>query len=276
VQAVTTALSQVGKPYEKGATGPASFDCGGLVSSLYPGLPGGPSDQFSITPPVDRADAQPGDLIFLGDDRLGLHSVGVYLGEDEMLTAARPTGSVQVAPVPARVHSAARVTLGQRAPVAAPSGGGLVGIECGGFDMPTGGPGGWGGFPNGLIPPSALCPVQSAPGHLLRCDAAASFDVMAQQYAADLGKPICVTDSYRTYAGQLDVYARKPGLAAVPGRSNHGWALAVDFCGGVQSFGTVEHGWMRANAGSFGWVHPRWAQAGGSRPEAWHWEFGGS
>ncbi len=32
--------------------------------------------------------------------------------------------------------------------------------------------------------------------------------------------------------------------------------------------------WLTANASSYGWVHPGWAQPGGSKPEPWHWEFG--
>lgn len=84
-----------------------------------------------------------------------------------------------------------------------------------------------------------------------------------------------MTDSHRSYAAQVDVYRRKPGLAAVPGTNEHGWGQAADLCGGVQAFGTAEHRWMQANAGTFGWFHPDWAEPSGSRPEAWHWQYGG-
>ena len=87
--------------------------------------------------------------------------------------------------------------------------------------------------------------------------------------------PLCLTDSYRSYGAQVDVYGRKPHLAAVPGTSNHGLGLAVDLCGGVQTFGTAAYRWMKANAPAYGWVHPSWAEPGGSRPEPWHWEFVG-
>ncbi len=130
---------------------------------------------------------------------------------------------------------------------------------------------------NGQLPQSSLCRVSFAPMDttgLLQCAAAASLEKMAQAYAAELGKPMCFGNGYRTLAGQYAIFDIKPALAAKPGTSNHGWGLAVDFCGGVQSFGTREHRWMQQRAGSFGWVHPEWAQAGGSRPEAWHWEYG--
>jgi len=50
---------------------------------------------------------------------------------------------------------------------------------------------------------------------------------------------------------------------------------AVDLCGGVQSFGSPAHQWMRQNAPLYGWFHPSWAAAGGSLPEPWHWEYAG-
>jgi septal ring factor EnvC (AmiA/AmiB activator) len=130
-------------------------------------------------------------------------------------------------------------------------------------------------YPNGAIPLSALCPLWGAPGHYLRADAAHAFGQLTEAYAAQHGQPLCVGDSYRPLDSQVQLYATKPGLAAVPGTSNHGWGTAVDLCGGVESFGTREHEWMRANAPLHGWFHPAWAQQGGSRPEPWHWEFGG-
>ena len=135
-------------------------------------------------------------------------------------------------------------------------------------------------YPNGLLPDGVLCDVggavdgAGAPTTLdLRCDAAAGFAELAQRFTAAFGRPPCVTDSYRSYGAQVSVYARKPGLAAVPGTSNHGLGLAVDLCGPESQFGTAEHGWLLAEAGASGWELPEWASQGGSRPEPWHWEF---
>lgn len=143
--------------------------------------------------------------------------------------------------------------------------GSYVAATCAG--MPTG------PQVNGMLDPSTLCPLDDAPGHALRPDAAAAFNAMNAAHTSEGLGPLCVGDSYRSYAAQVQVYATKPQLAAVPGSSNHGWGLAVDFSCGVQTFGSPEHRWMQVNAGRFGWFHPEWAQAGGSRPEAWHWEF---
>jgi len=131
------------------------------------------------------------------------------------------------------------------------------------------------GQSNGNLDPASLCPLWRAPGHKLRADAAKAFNAMSKFHAATRGGPLCVTDSYRSYSEQVALYQQKPGLAAVPGTSNHGWGVAVDLCGGVERFGTSAHEWMRANAPRFGWHHPDWARQGGSKPEAWHWEFTG-
>jgi LAS superfamily LD-carboxypeptidase LdcB len=126
---------------------------------------------------------------------------------------------------------------------------------------------------NGFLDPSLLCPLDDAPGKALQPTAAAAFNAMNAAYKAQTGTPICVTDSYRSYAEQVRVYAEKPELAAVPGRSNHGLGLALDLCGGVQDFGSAAHLWMKMNAGRFGWFHPAWAEPGGAKPEPWHWEY---
>ncbi|GAA3165034.1 hypothetical protein GCM10010466_64890 [Planomonospora alba] len=127
-----------------------------------------------------------------------------------------------------------------------------------------------GEFPNGLIPEAYLCPLQQK-GHKLRADAAIAFISMNEAYRRRFGKPMCVTDAYRSLAEQQSVYYRRPGFAAVPGRSNHGWGLAVDLCGGVQNFRSVEFNWVEANGKKFGWIHPDWAYS--SPFEPWHWEY---
>jgi hypothetical protein len=131
------------------------------------------------------------------------------------------------------------------------------------------------GFANGQIPVDVLCPLWGTSGQVLRADAAAAFNALSRKYAETFRAPICVTDSYRDYASQVAVRAAKPTLAAVPGTSNHGWGVAVDLCDGVQVFGSPQHEWLRQHAMAYGWFHPAWAQAGGSKPEPWHWEFAG-
>ncbi|HYN30396.1 MAG TPA: M15 family metallopeptidase [Dermatophilaceae bacterium] len=130
-------------------------------------------------------------------------------------------------------------------------------------------------YGNGVIPLGALCPLAGAPGELLRADAAYAFNGLTAAYAARFGRPVCVTDSYRSYDDQVRVRAERPGLAAFPGRSNHGWGTALDLCGGVERFDSAEHAWLRVNAPLVGWFHPAWAGRGGTLPEPWHWEYSG-
>ena len=130
-------------------------------------------------------------------------------------------------------------------------------------------------YANGKLPVAGLCPLFGAAGQSLRPGAAAAFNAMSIAYQKDTGSPICVTDSYRSYAAQVAVKAVKGKWAATPGRSEHGMGRAVDLCGGINSFGTPAHLWMKQNAPLYGWFHPDWAEPTGSLPEPWHWEYAG-
>ena len=134
----------------------------------------------------------------------------------------------------------------------------------------------WGGYANGQIPANALCPVPSTPALFLECDASVAFDRMNSAFQAVFGQDIGITDGYRSYDEQVACRAEKGSLCANPGTSNHGWAKAVDIgaCCGVNTGAGPAFVWLTANAATFGWVHPPWAQPGGSKPEPWHWEFG--
>lgn len=131
------------------------------------------------------------------------------------------------------------------------------------------------GYANGRLPDEVLCTLPGGSGERLRADAALSFVRLAAAYEGAFGEPICVTDGYRPLAEQQQLRRTKPRFAARPGYSEHGWGLAVDLSCGVQSFRTKEHAWLVANAGTYGWFLPEWAQRGGARPEPWHWEFSG-
>jgi hypothetical protein len=152
------------------------------------------------------------------------------------------------------------------------------GMECAVYPTAAkgAGPGPWGGYSNGRIPRSALAHPTSAPNALFRPDAAAAFDQLNAAYRARFGVGITVTDSYRDLATQVRTKARKKGLAAEPGTSNHGWGLAADLGGGINQFGTPQHEWFAQNGPRYGWDFPAWGRQGGSGPiEPWHAEFNG-
>jgi cell wall-associated NlpC family hydrolase len=101
--AVRTALGQVGKPYRWGATGPASFDCSGLVQFAYAdaglSLPRTSRQQWSAGRHVQVAGLRPGDLVFWAHDAAApatIHHVGIYLGQGLMVHAPHTGALVRV------------------------------------------------------------------------------------------------------------------------------------------------------------------------------------
>ena len=279
VAAVSAAFAQLGRPYLPGQSGPDGYDCAGLTTTAWTqaglGLAGDLAGQWAQGTPVPRGQLQVGDLVFSTRYGSGLDDVGIYLGGTSVLSASADRWQVAVHEA-TDLSTAVRVTVPAATPTPLP--------------VPTTGPAtcsapppvtstaaspaeaAWGGWSNGQIPVDQLCGV--APGQRLRCDAAAAYTAMSAAYQAAFGSPLCITDSYRSYAAQVDAHVRKPRITAVPGTSNHGWGLAVDLCGGINAFGTAQTAWMQLNAGHFGWVHPDWAQARGQNPEPWHWEYG--
>lgn len=122
---------------------------------------------------------------------------------------------------------------------------------------------------NGELPDEWLCDLGKE-DHRLRADAAVSFAKMNAAYKKDTGKELEITDSYRDMAGQLSVAGRKPGLAAKPGTSLHGWGIALDLGGGVANK-TGAWNWLVEHGDEYGWENPDWAKA--SMYEPWHWEY---
>lgn len=139
---------------------------------------------------------------------------------------------------------------------------------------------GWGGYQNGQVPSTAMAyDRRTGQGHpiavkswieLHTAAAAAGFDLQGSMYRS------------------RDAQAKVGSMGAPPGKSNHGWGLAIDISvlvpnatynkrypsfNNTEMYSTPEYQWLKANAYKFGWGHPDWAQQGGSKPEAWHWEF---
>ena len=127
--------------------------------------------------------------------------------------------------------------------------------------------------PNGQLPLSSLCTLWD-PKHRLRADAAVAIAKLNVAFKQTFGEDICLTDSYRTLSEQYRLKSLKPGLAATPGTSEHGWALALDLCGGIQKGTGARFQWLHENAIDYGWDNPDWARSGGRGPyEPWHWEY---
>jgi cell wall-associated NlpC family hydrolase len=88
---LAAAERQVGDRYVYGATGPDSWDCSGLTSTLWSAfggvkdIPRRSRDQQAWAWPIAAKDARPGDLVFFGDP---VSHVGFYLGGGRVLDAS--------------------------------------------------------------------------------------------------------------------------------------------------------------------------------------------
>jgi peptidoglycan DL-endopeptidase CwlO len=89
-KAVAFAYAQLGKPYVWGATGPASYDCSGLVQAAWASagvaIPRTTYAQWAALPHVPMSAIRPGDLIFF--DQIG--HVGIYVGNNMIIDAPQP------------------------------------------------------------------------------------------------------------------------------------------------------------------------------------------
>ena len=105
--AVRVALTQRGKPYRWGSTGPSSFDCSGLVNYAFravgKSVPRTSSQLRAWTKPVSRAAAQPGDLVFSPGH------VGIYVSPGVMVDAPNSGGRVSMRKIYARNYTIGRV-----------------------------------------------------------------------------------------------------------------------------------------------------------------------
>ena len=130
---------------------------------------------------------------------------------------------------------------------------------------------GWGGYENGKIPDSDLQALSFSPDNKMNKKAATAMEEMNKAYKADNGSNLIINDAYREYDRQVKLREELGSTAGVPGTSKHGWGLAADI--EVGPFGSSTYNWLKANAHKYGYVHPAWAEPGGSNPEQWHWEY---
>ena len=146
------------------------------------------------------------------------------------------------------------------------------------------------GMTNGQLLPNVMepCNIRS---FVLEREAARSMRALIKKARRD-GIPLSATGTYRSYQGQVNLFLRrydniprdtrhefwqgknwwlKPKVAgaAVPGTSNHGLGLAVDFSlrnklGQEKPLNTAALNWLTANGPSFGWWNT-------TVSENWHW-----
>jgi cell wall-associated NlpC family hydrolase len=99
---VSNAFGFLGVPYKRGgASAETGFDCSGFVQKLYEQtvgliLPRKASQQAAATQRINKADLQPGDLVFFNTMRRAFSHVGIYIGDGQFIHAPRPGAEVRV------------------------------------------------------------------------------------------------------------------------------------------------------------------------------------
>lgn len=129
---------------------------------------------------------------------------------------------------------------------------------------------------NGNMAKEDLCPVPFATSVIIDCLAIDDMVALNAAYYEEFGEDLPLGSGYRSYAAQVSTKASRGRMAATPGTSNHGWGRAVDLNVSSNSgwrYGGARYNWLRENGPDYFWVNPTWAQAGGSLPENWHWEW---
>ncbi|MDO9196534.1 C40 family peptidase [Rhodoferax sp.] len=99
---VVTAIGFLGVPYRRGGnTAETGFDCSGFVRAMYQQtvgliLPRKAEQQAAATAKIDRAELQPGDLVFFNTMRRAFSHVGIYVGEGKFIHSPKPGAEVRV------------------------------------------------------------------------------------------------------------------------------------------------------------------------------------
>ncbi|MGQ4382837.1 NlpC/P60 family protein [Streptomyces sp. SAS_270] len=100
--ALRYAVRQIGKPYEWGAEGPASYDCSGLTSQAWghagQAIPRTSQEQWAELPRIPVGELRPGDLVIYFPEAT---HVALYLGDGMVVQAPRPGAKVKVSPIAA-------------------------------------------------------------------------------------------------------------------------------------------------------------------------------
>lgn len=99
---VVNALGFLGVPYRLGGnSAETGFDCSGFVKAMYEQtvgliLPRRAEQQAAATQHIDRAELQPGDLVFFNTLRRTFSHVGIYIGEGKFIHSPKPGAQVRV------------------------------------------------------------------------------------------------------------------------------------------------------------------------------------
>ena len=99
---IKNAMDSLGVPYRLGGTSAETgFDCSGFVRAMFQQtvglmLPRTAADQAKATAKIEKADLQPGDLVFFNTMRRSFSHVGIYMGDGKFIHSPRSGSHVRV------------------------------------------------------------------------------------------------------------------------------------------------------------------------------------
>jgi len=115
----------------------------------------------------------------------------------------------------------------------------------------------------------------------LESNAAIAFSKLNDEVIEKFGKPLDITGNashYRTFNTQYTFFKKyKPGYAAKPGTSGHGWGLCCDITnfGGKIKFDSDIFKFLEKEGKKYHIVNPQWAKSNKKPIEPWHWAYVG-
>jgi cell wall-associated NlpC family hydrolase len=126
---VVAAMGSLGVPYRRGGnTFESGYDCSGFVRALYQQtaglmLPRQAAQQAAATQQIERAELQPGDLVFFNTMNREFSHVGIYVGDYKFIHSPKPGAAVRIEDLRVnywnRRFDGARRVLAQSAPAGA-------------------------------------------------------------------------------------------------------------------------------------------------------------
>lgn len=121
------AMKYEGAPYQFGGKTAAGFDCSGFIWHVFDvhgvSLPRTTETQYQVGQVVAKEDLRPGDIVFFANTyRPGVSHAGIYLGNDQFISAKNERVGVQIAELEGNPYWGPRYIGARRhVPVSAPT-----------------------------------------------------------------------------------------------------------------------------------------------------------
>lgn len=98
---IASAMGFLGVAYRFGGVSPTGFDCSGFMQYIFRktyavNLPRTSAEQAAVGTHVNRADLQPGDMVFFRTAGSRISHVGMYIGNNRFIHAPRTGKNIEI------------------------------------------------------------------------------------------------------------------------------------------------------------------------------------